>query len=96
MNEFFVVIAKRCFLVLVLTSLVGGLAARAVAQENWTRFRGPDATGVVADDARLPDTWSKEKNVLWKAPIPGWGWGSPIVWGDKVFVSAVHSDNDYE
>ncbi len=96
MNEFFMVITKRCVFVLVLTSLAGGLAARAVAQENWTRFRGPDATGVVADDARLPDTWSKEKNVLWKAPIPGWGWGSPIVWGDKVFVSAVHSDNDYE
>jgi outer membrane protein assembly factor BamB len=34
--------------------------------------------------------------VQWKAAIPGWGWGSPIVWGDRVFVSAVHSDDDYE
>ena len=72
------------------------LTAPAVAQENWPRFRGADATGVVADDPRLPDTWDHATNVLWKTPIPGWGWGSPIVWGDRVFVSAVHSDEDYE
>ena len=73
-----------------------GLCTSGSAQENWTRFRGPDATGVVADDPRLPDTWDKETNVLWKAKIRGWGWGSPIVWGDNVFVSAVHCDDDYE
>ena len=61
-----------------------GICASGLAQENWTRFRGPDATGVVPDDPRLPDTWDKETNVLWKAKIRGWGWGSPIVWGDKV------------
>jgi outer membrane protein assembly factor BamB len=68
----------------------------ASAQDNWPRFRGPDASGVVADDPRLPDTWDQENNVRWKAEIPGWGWGSPVVWGDRVFVSAVHSDDDYE
>jgi outer membrane protein assembly factor BamB len=51
---------------------------------------------VVPDDPRLSDTWDQEKNVQWKVTIPGWGWGSPIVWGDRVFVSAVHSDDDYE
>ncbi len=66
------------------------------AQENWTRFRGPEGTGVVADDPRLPDTWDQAQNVKWQAKIPGRGWGSPIVWGDRVFVSAVHSDDDYE
>ncbi len=70
--------------------------AVAQGQENWTRFRGADATGVVADDPRLPDTWDQKTNVRWKATIPGWGWGSPIVWGDRVFVSAVHADNEYE
>jgi len=71
-------------------------AASAAAQENWPRFRGPDGTGVVADDPRLPDTWDQATNVLWKTTIPGWGWGSPIVWGDRVFVSAVHADGDYD
>ena len=67
----------------------------ASGQDNWTRFRGPQGTGVAADDPRLPDTWDRDRNVQWKTRIPGWGWGSPIVWGDRVFVSAVHSDADY-
>jgi outer membrane protein assembly factor BamB len=68
----------------------------ASAQENWPRFRGPDASGAVADDSRLPDTWDRKTNVRWKAAIPGWGWGSPIVWGDRVFVTAVHSEAEYD
>ncbi len=68
----------------------------AFAQGSWTRFRGPDGNGVVADDPRLPEVWDQEKNVVWKATIRGSGWGSPIVWGNRVFVSAVHSDDDYE
>ena len=72
------------------------LANSLTAQDNWNRFRGANGTGVVADDPRLPDTWDKEKNVLWKAEIPGRGWGSPVVFGDQVFVSAVHSDDEYD
>lgn len=72
------------------------VVAGTSGQENWTRFRGPDGTGVVNDDPRLPDTWDKEKNVRWRTQIPGRGWGSPIVWKDRVFVSAVHSDEEYD
>ncbi len=72
------------------------LTALAAGQDNWPRFRGADASGVVADDPRLPDTWDQKNNVQWKVTIPGWGWGSPIVWGNRVFVSAVHSDDEYE
>lgn len=77
--------------------VIAPFAVRGSAgQENWTRFRGPDGTGVVADDPRLPDTWDKEKNVRWKTQIPGRGWGSPIVWQDRIFISAVYSDEDYD
>jgi len=65
-------------------------------EENWPRFRGVDGTGVAADDPRLPDTWDQEQNVRWRANVPGRGWGSPIVWGNRVFVSSVHSDDEYE
>lgn len=68
----------------------------AFAQDNFTRFRGSDATGVAQDDPRLPEVWDREQNVNWVADVPGWGWGSPVVWGNKVFVSAVHSDDGYE
>ena len=46
-------------------------------------FRGPDANPV-ASNGRLPDKWSKTENVEWLAEIPGRGWSSPIVSGDKV------------
>jgi outer membrane protein assembly factor BamB len=71
-------------------------AAAAAAEDPWPRFRGPQANGVAADDPRLPDTWDQQTNVVWKTAIPGRGWGSPIVWGNRAFVSAVHSDDDYE
>ncbi len=65
-------------------------------QDNWPRLRGADATGVVADDSRLPEIWDRETNVQWTAEIPGWGWSSPIVWGDRVFVTSVHGDEAYD
>lgn len=78
-----------CLWILCFENMVSG-------QDNWPRFRGPQANGVVPDDPRLPEIWDQETNVRWKTRIPGWGWGSPIVWGDRVFVSAVHSDDEYE
>ena len=66
------------------------------AQESWLRFRGDHGTGVVADDPRLPEEWSAEKNVKWRTEIPGRGWGSPVILGQKVFLTAVTSDDAYE
>src|SRR5262245_2835259 len=68
----------------------------AAAEENWPRLRGADATGVVADDTRLPDEWDRQTNVKWTAEIPGFGWSSPVVWGDRVFVTSVHTDQPGE
>jgi outer membrane protein assembly factor BamB len=53
---------------------------------NWHQWRGPDNNGV-SRTAQPPLEWSEEKNLLWKAEIKGNGTGSPIVWGDKVFVT---------
>jgi outer membrane protein assembly factor BamB len=69
-------------------------AGEAQGQDNWPRFRGPNADGVAADDARLPDKWSKTENVKWVADVPGWGISSPVVWSDKVFLTTVVSDGD--
>src|SRR5262249_28393565 len=63
--------------------------ASGATGDNWPRFRGPQSRGVAADNATLPDTWSTTENVVWKADIPGRGWSSPVVWGDKVFLTSV-------
>jgi len=60
------------------------------AGPSWPQFRGPGGTGV-ADDASLPERWSATDNVAWAVEIPGRGWSSPIVWGDRVFVTSAVS-----
>jgi outer membrane protein assembly factor BamB len=64
------------------------------AAGSWPSFRGPQGSGV-ADGQRLPDTWNVKtgENIIWRTPIPGLAHSSPIVWGNRVFVtSAISSD----
>jgi outer membrane protein assembly factor BamB len=60
--------------------------ANIVAQ--WPQFRGPDARGVAAG-GNLPDRWSATENVAWKTDVPGRGWSSPVVWGNRIFLTTV-------
>ena len=53
---------------------------------DWPQFRGPNGSAT-STDRNLPVEWSADKNVAWKVTIPGYGWSSPVVWGDKVFVT---------
>lgn len=72
------------------------LIASAAPAQDWPSFRGPSASGVGDGDA-VPQSWQVEGNVnvRWKTPIPGLAHSSPIVWGDRVFVtSAVHLAGD--
>ena len=62
------------------------LAANFANGDNWPAWRGPHGTGV-AEESDLPLKWSQDKNVAWKTPLPGPGNSTPIVWGDRVFVS---------
>jgi len=68
-----------------------GVATAAHAQ-NWPSFRGQNGSGV-ADGNNPPIVWDAEKstNILWKTPIPGLGHSSPVVWGDRVFVTTAVS-----
>jgi outer membrane protein assembly factor BamB len=65
------------------------------ADANWPQFRGPAASGVGTGSP--PVEWSGEsgKNVLWKTTIPGLGHSSPVIWGDRIFLtSAVPASGD--
>ena len=63
------------------------LAAIGARAESWPQFRGSAGSGV-SRETRLPQRWSATENVSWVADIPGRGWSSPIVWGDRVFVTS--------
>lgn len=65
------------------------------AQDNWPQFRGPGARGY-ADAPHPPTTWSVTENIEWRRDIPGRGWSSPIVWGDKIFLTSVIAEGEVE
>jgi outer membrane protein assembly factor BamB len=58
---------------------------------DWPQFRGPGGSATTAEKG-LPGEWGADKNIAWKTSVPGYGWSSPIVWGDKVFVTTAISD----
>jgi outer membrane protein assembly factor BamB len=67
-----------------------------LAADNWPQFRGPDSRGLGKEDRRLPEVWSATQNVVWKTAVPGRGWSSPVVWGDKVFLTSVIKEGSLE
>ena len=72
---------------LVLMSLVLSCMVETItADEAWPQWRGPFGTGVAAD-ADPPVEWSETKNIRWKAKLPGKGHSTPIVWGDRIFLT---------
>ncbi|MCP5112486.1 MAG: PQQ-binding-like beta-propeller repeat protein, partial [bacterium] len=66
--------------------LLAACLAVTLSAENWPGFRGPTRQGVSSEKG-LPTTWSATENIAWKTAIPGEGWSSPIVWGDRIFLT---------
>jgi outer membrane protein assembly factor BamB len=60
--------------------------ASTAAAADWPGFRGPHGSGI-SDEKDLPTKWGDKENLVWKTDLPGPGASSPIVWGDKVFVT---------
>ena len=71
--------------------LVAGPLAVVAAAEPWPAFRGPAGQGY-SREIRLPVSWSATRDVLWKTPIPGESWSSPVVWGGRVFVTTARDE----
>ncbi len=73
------------FLSLVLCLSVGQ-SDQASPDETWPQWRGPSADSI-APVKSLPMKWGKNENIVWKAPIPGWGTSTPAIWKDVIFVT---------
>jgi outer membrane protein assembly factor BamB len=68
---------------LILSSLLSLLSAQAA---NWPMWRGPNGDGTTSETG-LPEKWSQTENVVWKVELPDRGNSTPVVWGDKVFIT---------
>jgi hypothetical protein len=74
-------IRQVCFTIVLLM-----LTATVSMAEDWPCFRGPSRQGI-SGEKNLPERWSATSNIAWKTAIAGEGWSSPIVWGERVFVT---------
>jgi len=83
--------ARFRLLLQALACLATWFSIAAATAENWSQFRGANASGV-AVEAKLPVTWGPDQQIVWKVKLPGIGWSQPIVWGDKIFVTTAESD----
>jgi outer membrane protein assembly factor BamB len=68
-------------------AVVAVSAGALAAADAWPGFRGAQSNAVA--EGELPIHWSATENVTWKTEIPGIGWSSPVVWGDRIFLTSV-------
>ena len=93
---------KLAFLVVVVAAAASGLVLGAGAPDDveivppdgsgknfWPRWRGPSGQGIV-NGSGYPETWSATENVQWQVRVPGSGNSSPIIWGDKIFLTTAY------
>jgi outer membrane protein assembly factor BamB/acetyl esterase/lipase len=76
-----------------LVLLTGSVGRGEEGKDNWPSWRGPSEQGHSADD-RVPLAWSDKSNLRWKARLPGKGNSSPIVWGQRIFLTAAGPNGD--
>lgn len=67
-------------------ALVLALSSQALLAGNWPEWRGPNGDGVTTE-TDLPLTWSATENVKWNVPLPEAGNSTPVIWGDRIFLT---------
>lgn len=75
---------RKTLLVLSLMLIVMGMV-QAQSDAHWPQWRGPFFNGMARGDA--PTVWSDTKNIKWKAQIPGRGFSTPVIWGERIFLT---------
>jgi outer membrane protein assembly factor BamB len=74
--------------------LLACLVTAPLQAENWPQWRGPANDGI-SHEKNLPTKWSSQENVAWKLALPGQGGATPVVWGDRIFLTSVTEDNSH-
>lgn len=74
------------FSLMVATSVCGQVSA-----DDWPQWRGPNSDGKV--DTPLPTKFSKTENVAWRSPLPGQGGATPVIWGERIFVTSADGND---
>ena len=73
-----------------------GLSGLQFPASDWPFWRGPDQNGVASAKQTPPTSWSETENVLWRAEVPGRGHSSPVVIGDRVFITSADHEREVQ
>ncbi|HXG63757.1 MAG TPA: PQQ-binding-like beta-propeller repeat protein [Blastocatellia bacterium] len=84
MPDAFTRISRSGFHVLAWVTLLCSVTGFA---DNWPQFRGPRGQGI-STETGLPAQWNAAANIVWKTALPGPGHSSPVIWGDRIFLTA--------
>ena len=75
----------------ILAASIGLIIAGSASADDWPTWRGPNRDGVSAEKG-LPTKWSKDNNILWKVKLPGPAGSTPVIWGDRIFLTSPDPD----
>ena len=67
-------------------------SAAAARADNWPSWRGPDNNGL-SQEIGLPLVWSATKNIAWKLPLPGKAGSTPVIWGERIFLTSAKNND---
>ncbi len=67
--------------------VVSSISSAQAQESDWPNWRGPTSNGLAAEDAEPPLHWGEDKNIRWKVPLPGLGCSSPIIVGDRIYLT---------
>ncbi|MFT3880139.1 MAG: PQQ-binding-like beta-propeller repeat protein [Gemmatales bacterium] len=67
------------------------LVLASLHADNWPQWRGISGDGI-SKETGVPSKWSKEENILWSVPLPGMGGSTPVIWGDRLFLTTENKD----
>lgn len=74
--------------------MMAAILLAMAAVDDWPAWRGPNRDGVSAEKG-LPASWSADENVLWKVPVPAAAGSTPIVAGDRIFLTSPSADGSH-
>ena len=77
---------KPTAITFVIVAILISQVATSANAANWPQWRGPSGSGI-SSEKNLPTVWNPKQNIKWKTPIAGRGHSSPIVWGNRIFLT---------
>ncbi len=86
-------LSRRIVAPLILAGLLKITPGSSAVAENWPSWRGPNGNGT-SSEKELPIEWGPDKNVAWKLELPGSAGASPVVWGDRIFLTSANASGD--